>query len=93
MNPSIQIALRTLRSTLLACSAACAAVCAASSPASAGNHSASFQASITILGSCAVDTGASLGLRPQVACNYADAYRLDLLPQQNPHGDIWTVTF
>ena len=69
--------------------------------ATAGTASASFQASLTIVGSCTVN---ALAARPQVACNYADAYRVDLAPQQAQQptqhtqrqlgsDGVWTVTF
>jgi len=70
--------------------AAAVIAAAASAPARAGTANASFQVSLTILSSCAVDSTQS---RPQIACNTANAYRLDLAPQQQLHDNIWTVTF
>ncbi len=62
---------------------------------SAATVSASFQASLTIIESCAIDTDAK---GPAVRCSHASAYRIDAAPagapmQQNSNGNILTVTF
>ena len=85
---------RTLSARLIALTAVLA-VAAVTAPASAGTSSATFQASLTIVGSCAIDSSA---LRPQVACSYASAaYRIDqtsaAVAQTQVQGNLWTVTF
>ncbi|UOD27944.1 hypothetical protein INH39_20975 [Massilia violaceinigra] len=64
---------------------------------SAATVSASFQASLTIIESCAIDSGAS-GPAPSIVCSHASAWRIDAAPasapmQQNSNGNIVTVTF
>ncbi len=64
---------------------------AVGAPAGAGTASASFQASLTIVGSCAID---STRLRPQVACSHASAaYRIDQGSISQFQDNVWTVTF
>lgn len=72
-----------------------ACLCAIPVAGSAATASASFQASLTIVESCAIDTDAK---GPTVLCSHASAWRIDAAPagapmQQNSNGNIVTVTF
>lgn len=79
---------------------ALACLCAIPVAGSAATASASFQASLTIIESCAIDNGAN---GPTVSCSHASAYRIDAAPasapmqqggsQQHSNGNILTVTF
>ena len=75
-----------------ACAAALLAVCICA-PAAAGSTSATFQASLTIVSSCAVAATPSAPSAPIVSCSHAEPYRLDLAPQQARQNGVWTVTF
>jgi hypothetical protein len=83
----------TMKSLML--SLVLASLCAIPVAGSAATASASFQASLTIVESCAIDTGART---PSVSCSHASAYRIDAAPasapmQQTSNGNILTVTF
>lgn len=78
-------------------SLALACLCAIPVAGNAATASASFQASLTIVESCAIDTGAT-GQSPTVSCSHASAYRVDGAPsaapmQHSSNGNIVTVTF
>lgn len=76
-----------------------ACLCAIPVAGSAATVSASFQASLTIVESCAIDSSAKgPGATPAISCSHASAYRIDAAPaaapmQQSSNGNIVTVTF
>ncbi|RSZ57271.1 hypothetical protein HF313_10965 [Massilia atriviolacea] len=76
-----------------------ASLCALPVLGSAATATASFQASLTIIESCAIDNSAKgPAPAPTISCSHASAYRIDAAPagapmQQNSNGNILTVTF
>lgn len=78
-----------------------ASLCALPVLGSAATATASFQASLTIIESCAIDNsakGPAPTPTPTITCSHASAYRIDAAPagapmQQNSNGNILTVTF
>lgn len=74
-----------------------ASLCAIPVLGNAATATASFQASLTIIESCAIDNAAK-GSTPTISCSHASAWRIDAAPagapmQQNSNGNILTVTF